>query len=169
MRTAHSGAPSDPTWHAPAGPLQEPTGQLCQVFISHAEEQREGFVDFLLQEFRVQYPALQVVLQGSQRAPRPAKGHPAGAAFEDAFVCTWRALTETAGSLSRALKPTCSSPVSNHSCGVAVTSYAAHHDIVLCLGWTYNSQHICTWDGRDLALVPFEEIAQADDDVHGMR
>jgi hypothetical protein len=59
------------TWHADGvgplslahlGALQEPTGTVCQVFISHAGEQMWGFVDFLLQEFTDRYPAVKVVL-----------------------------------------------------------------------------------------------------------
>jgi hypothetical protein len=54
-------------------PYKPPTGQLCRVFLSHAGEEKGGFVAFLHRAFKQQYPQLEVFLdelslQGGGRA-----------------------------------------------------------------------------------------------------
>jgi hypothetical protein len=44
---------------------------FAEVFISHAAEQKSGFVDFLMQEFNARYPAVTVFLD-DYSAPKEA-------------------------------------------------------------------------------------------------
>jgi hypothetical protein len=76
----------EPPSLAQLGPLHEPTGTACQVFISHAGEQMWGFVDFLLQEFTNRYPSVKVVLDDYPFSKGNSVLPEMHAALQDAFV-----------------------------------------------------------------------------------
>jgi hypothetical protein len=65
-----------------------PTGKLCQVFISHAGEQKRGFVDFLRKEFNDRHAALEVFVDQYSLKMGGSAMPAIEAALGDAFVGT---------------------------------------------------------------------------------
>jgi hypothetical protein len=71
------------------GDFSPPTGKKCHGFISHAGLQQRDFVDFLLKEFNVNYPAVEVFVD-ERSLPKGGEAMPAiNAALADAFVGEW--------------------------------------------------------------------------------
>jgi hypothetical protein len=65
-----------------------PTGKQCHVFISHAGEEKRGFVDFLLADFNKRYPALTVFVDDYSLKVGGDAMSAMSAALQDAFVGT---------------------------------------------------------------------------------
>jgi hypothetical protein len=63
-----------------------PTGRQCRVFISHAGEEKRGFVAFLLEEFNRRYPALEVFVDEYSLKMGGSAMPAIEAALGDAFV-----------------------------------------------------------------------------------
>jgi hypothetical protein len=67
---------------------QAPTGTVCRVFISHAGEQKRGFVAFLRKEFNDHHAALKVFVDESSLEMGGSAMPAIEAALGDAFVGT---------------------------------------------------------------------------------
>jgi hypothetical protein len=69
--------------------FKPPTGKLCHVFISHAGEQKAGFVDVLWQEFGRKYPVLKVFVDELSLQKGEGAMPAINRALGDAFVGAW--------------------------------------------------------------------------------
>jgi hypothetical protein len=63
-----------------------PTGKLCRVFISHAGQEKRGFVAFLREEFKRSHPALDVFVDEYSLKMGGSAMPAIEAALGDAFV-----------------------------------------------------------------------------------
>jgi hypothetical protein len=66
--------------------LQEPTGQISQVFLSHSSEQKSGFVTFLWEQFKAAYPAVHIFMDEYALDPAGKALQNVHAALQDSFV-----------------------------------------------------------------------------------